>query len=172
MLAAYVWGPVNYARAELAGKPVPADVMTYVRRALAAREVYRNKADRPRGSLMAAINTAFEALASLNPEWPPVTTTIASWRPFYAAHRDTSDAAAVLSPALQAQWRNYAAAYDRAPITDESTPRPGLLEPDVWLRVAKAVDRIKTKAGEAALGVGSGLFVVALFLAYVSSRRR
>lgn len=176
MLAAYVWGPARYAQAKLAGKAPPAEVMTYVRRALAARDVYRNKADRPSGSLMQAIDSAIEMLAALNPAYAPAVTVRGSWGPFFAAHGGDSDAAAVLSADLKRHWKGYALAYERAPITDESTPVPRLIEPDFWAAAAATVDRAKTAVADVAertvLGVGGGLFLLALFWFAVSDKRR
>lgn len=177
MLGAYVWGAANYARMKATGGKLPAEVSTYVRRALAARDVYRAKADRPLGSLMSALNTAIMNLAALNPTWAPATMARDAWTqrsatwPGYAARSGDTDAAALLNPLLRAQWRNYQLAYERAPITDESTPRPELVEPDLWAGVSQTVDRAKKAATEGAYGLGAGLFVVALFLFAVSSRR-
>lgn len=177
MLAAYVWGAANYARAKASGAKQPKEVSTYVRRALAARDVYRNKADRPTGTLMQAMDKAINALASLNPAWAPATmarnawtTRSATW-PGYAARSGDTDAAALLNPFLRAQWANYRAAYERAPITDESTPRPELVEPDLWLAASQTVDRAKKAIAEGAMGLSTGLFVVALFVFAVSSSR-
>lgn len=172
MLAAYVWGPVNYARGKAAGRDVPAEVMTYVRRALAAREVFRAKAPKPSGSYVAAFGAAIDALATLNPGYAPAAALQAKWRAFAAKISD-SDASSLLNlPALRAVWRDYASVYDRAPITDESTPQPVLLEPEFWTGAQRVVDAVKRGAGEAALGIGGGVFVLALFWFALSGNRR
>jgi len=177
MLSAYVWGPTNYARAKAnPGTPMPGDVMTYVRRALAARDVYRNKADRPHGTLIEALNAAIENLAELNPTWAPAIMARDAWRPFFAAHKTDTDVEALISQPLKAQFRGYELAYERAPITDESTPAPELVRPDLWKSAAEAVERVKTRVSDAAegvaLGLGGGLFLLALFWVAVSSDRR
>lgn len=173
MLAAYVWGPTNYARAVNAGQSVPANVATYVRRALAAREVYRNKADKPEGSYAAALGASIEALAALNPNYAPAAVLLGKWHALAAKIDVSSDASSLANlPTLRAVLRDYAAVYERAPITDESTPRPGMLEPEYWEGAQRVYEGIKRGAGDAALGLGGGLFAVALFWFYVSSRRR
>jgi hypothetical protein len=170
MLSAYVWGPTNYARAQAQGGKIPSEVTTYVRRALAARDVYRNKASRKPGGIMVALNAAIEALAALNPLWAPAVMTRDSWRPFFAQRGTDTDAEAVINPQLRSHWRAYQLAYERAPLTDESTPRPELVEPDLWRTVAAKVDSIKHGIGDGALGLGAGLFIVALFV--LASRSR
>lgn len=172
MLSAYVWGAANYARAQSSGARIPSEVTTYVRRALAARDVYRNKADRPPGSLMRALDIAINNLAALNPTWAPATQTRDAWRGYYAQHSTASDTSAVMNPLLTPHWRSYQIAYERAPITDETTPRPELVEPDAWKHAAVKVESIKHAVSDAATGLGAGLFVVALFVFAVSTRRR
>lgn len=170
MLAAYVWGPTNFARAKATTGKVPAEVLVYVKRALAARDVYRRKAPRPSGNIVEAMNAAIEALAALNPAWQPATITLNEWRRFHTQQGNVS--ALLNNPILRAHWRNYAAAYERAPITDESTPAPELLEPNAAVTAAKIVEDVKRGAGDAALGIGGGLFVLAVFCFAVSGRRR
>ena len=175
MLTAYVWGPTAYARAKTAKQPIPAEVSTYVRRALAARDVYRNKSDRPVGSLVQALNTATEALAALNPSWAPATMARDAWRPFWASNAELPDVLAAARQDVTAYWRNYQLAYERAPITDLTTPPPSLIEPSLWHEAVKTIDAAVTTvkdAGEtAAIGLGAGLFVLAVFWFAVSSRR-
>ena len=171
MLTAYNWGPTAYARARAAGQATPGDVQTYVRRALAAREVYRNKADKPIGTLTSALNAAIESLAALNPTWAPATMARDAWRPYYAKHQGDNDLTALAVLPL-AQWRNYELAYERAPITDESTPRPELVKPDLWRAAVETIDSVKHSAEQATYGLGAGLFVLALFLLAVADRRR
>jgi hypothetical protein len=176
MLTAYVWGPANYARARTAKQPIPGEVTTYVRRALAARDVYRNKADRLPGTLMLALNDAIENLAQLNPTWAPATMTRDSWRPYFATHGSNGDAAALINQPLGLHWRSYELAYERAPITNESTPRPELVKPDLWRAAVEKIDKTKAQivdaAEQATYGLGAGLFVLALFWLAVSERRR
>lgn len=171
MLAAYNYGPTAFARARAAGTPIPGEVNTYVRRALAARDVYRNKADRPGGTLVLALNHAIENLAALNPTWAPATMARDAWRPFFAARSSDPDSLSVLNPQLKTLWRTYELAYDRAPITDESTPRPELLEPDFWHKAVSVINHVKEAAEDTAIGLGAGLFVIAVFWFAVSSRR-
>jgi hypothetical protein len=176
MLSAYVWGPTAYAKARAQGAKIPAEVTTYVRRALAARDVYRAKADRPHGSITQALNIAIEALAKLNPTWPPASMVRDAWRSFFARRGGDSDAAALLNPDLAAQWHGYAAAYERAPITDESTPLPELLRPDLWRAAADKIDRtvhaLEDVAENTAIGLGAGVFAVLLFWWFASNKRR
>lgn len=172
MLAAYNWGPINFARAQNAGQAVPASVAKYVRKALAAREVYRRKAPRPEGSIVEVLNAAIEALSALNPTYAPATKTRDEWRKFYAAGQHGNVLSVLNNPILRAHWRNYSAAYERAPLTDETTPAPELLEPSAAVTAAKVVEDIKEGAGDAALGIGGGLFVLALFWFAASGRRR
>jgi hypothetical protein len=176
MLAAYVWGPVSYARYKAnPGTSIPAEVSTYVRRALAARDTFRNKASRPAGQLMVALNQAIERLAALNPSWQPAVMTRDQWRPFYAKRGTDTDVEALTSPLVKAQWQNYRAAYERAPITDESTPTPDQVEPDIWRAASNTVDRVVQTAkhvGEQTLGIGAALFILAVFVFATGSRRR
>lgn len=172
MLSAYVWGPVNYARGKAAGQAVPAEVLTYVRRALAARDVYRNKAPKPAGSYAAAFGASIEALAELNPSYAPAIALRDKWHAFAAKISDSDTASLVNLPALRAVWRDYATVYDRAPITDETTPPPALLEPDFWEGAERVYESAKRGVGDAALGIGGGLFVLALFWFAMSDRRR
>lgn len=172
MLSAYVWGPTAFARARATGQSIPSEVTTYVKRALAARDVYRNQADRPRGTLVIALNDAIENLSALNPSWAPATMARDAWRPFFAARASDPDSMSVLNPALKSLWRSYALAYERAPITDTTTPRPELVEPDFWAKAVRVLDHVKKAAEDTAIGLGAGVFVVALFWFAVSSRRR
>lgn len=180
MLSAYVWGPTAYARARTAKQPIPAEVSMYVRRALAARDVYRNKAGRPRGTatLVQAINAATEALAALNPSWAPASMARDSWRPFWesAGVAELPDAHAAARQDVTAYWRNYQLAYERAPITDASTPPPELIEPSLWHEAVKTIDAVKKDladlGGKAAIGLGGGLFLLALFWFAVGGSRR
>lgn len=178
MLAAYVWGPTAFARARAQGEPIPAEVLTYVRRALAARDVYRNKAGRPRGTstLVQALNAATEALAQLNPSWAPATQSRDAWRPFWASNADLADEHAAARQDVKAYWRNYQIAYERAPITDHTTPPPSLIEPSFWKQAGKtidaAVETAKDIGEKGLLTLGGGLFLFALFWFAVGDRRR
>jgi len=175
MLAAYVWGPTRYAQARAAGQAIPADVERYVTRVRNAQHYYRTQAPRPRGTLMHALDASIRALAALNPQYPPTTSLLNVWQSFYAKRRDDTDTAATLNPSLKKLWQAYSLAYERAPITDDSTPYPSDVEPDFWGSAARAVDNaskaITHVAEQAAVGVGAGLFLVAVFLFAVSRHR-
>lgn len=184
MLAAYNWGATNYARAQTQGEAIPGEVTAFVRRALAARDVYRNKASKPVGALYTqALGASIEALAALNPDWAPAVLVRDAWRTYYSKAGDSPDAHAAVSGDVKNHWRGYQLAYERAPITDETTPTPEQIEPSFWQTASQAVDaateaakrfakRAGDVAGDAALGLGAGIFVLALFLFTVGGGRR
>lgn len=177
MLAAYNWGPLNYARAKTAGRPIPTEVARYVRRVLNAQHYYRTRIPRPPGTLIAALNTAITQLAADNPLHVPATQLAGEWSAFYAKHASDSDATALTSAAVKRWWQAYGKVYERAPM-DLAAPHPSLVEPDLWLRAAKAVDSAietaKDVGAKAALGLGGGLFVLLLYVFVVgtSGKRR
>lgn len=176
MLAAYNWGPMAYARAKSAGTAIPGEVKRYVTRVLAAQHYYRNQVERPKGSLMSALNTAIQKLATDNPNHVPATQLASNWAAFYAARGGDSNLAAVTNPQVRVFWKAYDAVYQRVPL-DLQAPDPSLLEPDFWARATKAVDRavetVKEVGEQAVLGLGAGLFLLAcVVFASQSGKRR
>lgn len=182
MVAAYNWGPASYARARSEGKKPPAEVQRFVARVLAARRYYRLQRERAAGSLMSALNEAIEALAAMNPHHVPATQLASEWREFYAKRKDDSDGLAVANPALRTLWRAYAAVHERAPL-DMAATDPSLLEPDFWLRAAKQADQVSKAArelyerakdvgGQALIGTGAALFLLALFVFAANGGKR
>lgn len=175
MLAAYNWGPTRYARSKNEGKPIPKSVAKYAKDVQAAQHYYRMQSPKPLGSLMQRLNKSIVALSTLNPGYAPAQAVMTAWAPFYAQHLDDTDAGALLSPVVRGHWAAYARAYERAPLTDATTPLPQDVEPDFWQSAARSLDaageRIKQAAGSAALGLGAGLFVVAVFVFAMSDRR-
>jgi len=172
MLSAYVWGPTRYAQARAAGKVPPQEVLRYVKRVQNAQHYYRSQAQRPRGQLMRALDVAIQNLAMLNPNYAPAVSLLGVWSRYFPKHADDTDAAAAMNPSLKTLWKAYALAYERAPWTDETTPLPSDVEPDFWASAARSVDAatktITRAAGQAAVGVGAGLFFVAVFLVAVA----
>jgi hypothetical protein len=167
MLAAYNWGPTAYARAKTEGRAVPPTVARYVKRVLAAQGYYRGQVERPKGTLMHALNAAIEQLAADNPNHVPATQLRGSWREFFAARGNDGNVEAVLNPSVRTFWQAYKTVFERAPI-DLHSPDPSLVEPDFWARASKAVDaaveRVKEVGEQAALGLGAGLFLLAVFV--------
>lgn len=180
MLAAYNLGPVKYARFKAAGKELPKSVRDYVRKVQAARYYYEGQADVPSGTHVQQLDTAIAELLKLNPTWPPVVLVARSWQPYYAAHKDDSDARALLDPQLKLHWQGYRLAFERAPLTAATTPAPYKLAPDVWQAANEAIDKAKSVAKEvgtfvarAAEGGAFGMLaLLAAFLFGLSSRRR
>jgi hypothetical protein len=170
-LAAYNWGPTAYAQAKTEGRAPLASVQKYVRQVLAAQHYYRSQVFGPTTTLMRALNDAIETLAAENPSNVAATQERGAWREFYAARSNDSDASAVMNPVAKAHWRAYRTIYERAAI-DDQTPLPDRLEPDFWGKAVKVVDRATKAIGDAALGVGSGLFLLAVFWFAVSTKRR
>ena len=171
MLAAYHWGPTAFARALAAGKAIPADVSRYVKRALAAQLFYRQQAPRASGQLVAALDAAIRKLAEDNPLHAPATELAANWAPFYAVSKDLADAHAVALPAMHTWWQAYKTVYERAPI-DLGATDPSYVEPKFWLKVAQTVDKAVELGERAAVGLGSALFVLAMFVFIAADRRR
>jgi hypothetical protein len=175
MLSAYNWGPTRYARAITEGRPIPAQVQKYARDVQAAQHYYRIQAPKPLGSRIERIDKAIRALAALNPAYAPATAALKAWQPFFAAHSGDTDTSAVLSPAVKEHWQAYARAYARAPLTDNTTPLPEYVEPDFWAEAVRSLDaaaeQIKQAAGRATIGLGAGLFFLAVFWFAVSERR-
>lgn len=183
MLAAYNWGPASYARAVNEGKPVPASVKRFVARVQAARHYYRLQRERAPGSLIQSLNEAIEALATANPHHVPATQLAREWRSeFFSKRKDDSDALAVANPILRTYWRAYRTVFERAPL-DMAATDPSLLEPDFWLRAAKQADEVSKAArelyerakdigGQALIGTGAALFLLALFVFAANGGKR
>lgn len=168
MLAAYNWGPTRYARAKNDGTPIPQSVQKYARDVQLAQHYFRMQAPKPLGSLVERLNKSITALAALNPSYLPAQAVLKAWKPYFAAHSGETDAQALLSPNVKAHWQAYAGAYEHAPITDQTTPLPEYVEPDFWQEASRTLDAaaatVKRAAGQAAIGLGAALFVVALFV--------
>lgn len=171
MLAAYNWGPVSYAKAIAAGKPVPQEVRRFVDKVLAAQLFYRQQAPRAAGQLVAALNAAITKLAEDNPLYTPATELAANWAPFYRVSGTLTDAQAIVLPAVHTWWKAYKTVYERAPL-DLGATDPSFLEPRFWLTVGKKVDRGVEILEQGAAGLGAALFMVALLVFAANARRR
>lgn len=144
MLAAYHLGAPKFAAAASA---LPSETRDYVRRVKAARLYYEQQAGSPEGpTYTAQLNAAITSLLRLNPTWAPIVLVARSWSTYYAQHEHDSGVVAVLDPALKLHWAGYRKAYERAPLTDGSTPYPTMIEPDQWIAANRAIKPLESKA--------------------------
>ncbi|HKT94681.1 MAG TPA: transglycosylase SLT domain-containing protein [Paraburkholderia sp.] len=176
LVAAYVWGPAKYLDARKTGKVWPKDVTDHVRKVLAAQHYYRTQAPPPTGLLVSVLGAAIDRLNELNAEHAPARALYTRWHVIHPSIADLPDEHAALNANVKSLWQEYATVYERAPITDQTVPYPSKIEPDFWRQAGKKVDAgikaVKKIATEAAYGIGSAVFLAALFLMAVASDRR
>ena len=188
MLAAYNWGGGNVATAATIGRQWPAQVQAYVRKVKAARAYYQGQSEPVGDNPIERLNNAVNGLAYANPTWSPAAVLKKRWGDWYALNHD---AYLVDKTGMNMLWQSYAQAYERAPITDVTTPPPAKIEPDQWAALQAIVKKVFSSgpvaqvvkpapqltlpwvAMQPAAASGPGLYVLAgLFLLSFVGRRR
>jgi hypothetical protein len=153
MLWAYNYGPTAVAKLINEGKTPPIVVQQYADSVIGNRR-WLQAQDSGRGSatpvtpgqqslqwgdgltVLQRLDRAIQSLARLNPQHAQAIALRGAWDQWFTGSRKTTgDAGAVEQPFVITAWNNYAKAYDRAPLTDSSTPTPALIEPALWDRV-------------------------------------
>lgn len=154
--AAYNWGPGAYAKSIVSTQPMPASVVEFRAKVLAARGFFQTLYDKPkRQSSMKMLGAAIEALSVANPDWPVATVLRDKWMAL--AYGDPvnpaiewGDLRAYGNSDVRKMWEYYVALYDRAPITDRTTPMPFEVEPVITRPLENLADDAKDKAKDLA----------------------
>lgn len=136
MLASYVWGSGKLAIAERERKQAPKEVRDYVRQVKSARYYYETRADPVGFTVFDQLGTAIDALKHLNPNWAPANELHQNWQ---------LTAADYSLEGLKKRWEEYGRTFERAPLTDHTTPHYERMEPDNWLHVVRSVQNVKAK---------------------------
>lgn len=150
MLWAYNYGPTAVARLLNEGKTPPMVVQQYAdsvignRRWLQAQDSAAGKtitSGQQRlpfaaPTTLEKLDLAISSLAQLNPRHEKCAALAVAWRQWYVGEkRDLGDAALIEQAFVTLSWNTYAQAFDRAPLTNSSTPTPDAIEPTLWARV-------------------------------------
>jgi hypothetical protein len=142
MLASYVWGWANVRDR----KPFPSAVLDYLRRVKAARKYYQDLAAVSGSGKREQLNNAIDRMLALNPNWKRAQELSRIWHKF----NDTLDPS--VSFVLGPHWDAYSKAFDLAPITDETTPPPWKIDPDLWVQASDDIDATVARYGKALEG--------------------
>lgn len=185
MLAAY--------RSGSASRPSAATAR-YVKRAESAAYYYQLQAEPQAGAtFMQRLDAAIERLAADNPTYTPATLLREEWRFYFKTYGKEPDEHSQLRQGAKDLWSLYQRAYERAPI-DIGSPHPKRVEPNINMTMVndlaltqqqierflgwtyggakKVLSDLAEPVGKAALGVGAGLFVLAVFWVWVNADRR
>ena len=159
MLWSYNYGPTAVARLVNAGNTPPMIVQQYAdsvignRRWLQAQDAAAGSGTSPSTArqqrlpfgaptTLEKLDAAITALSQLNPMHNDSAGLAVAWHKWYVGtKRDLGDAALVDQAFIVLSWNNYARAFDRAPLTNSSTPTPDYINPSLWNRIK---DRTQT----------------------------
>lgn len=151
MLWAYNYGPTAVARLLTEGKTPPMVVQQYADSVIGNRRWLQAQDSAAGGgttrdaqqrlpfaapTTLQKLDAAITTLAQLNPSHEPSAALAVAWRKWYTGTtRELGDAALVEQAFVVLSWNNYAKAFDRAPLTNSTTPTPDAIEPTIWGRI-------------------------------------